>query len=100
VLLGIFLWTITKDPLSAVVIAAIVDCVAFIPTFRKAYLRPAEESLSVFSFDIAKFALSIAALGVLSPTTALFPAVSGAANVIFVTMVLLRRRRLSRVSRI
>lgn len=93
-LLGAALWAITKDPLPAVVIASGVNLLAFIPTYRKAYLRPTEESLSIFIFDIAKFLLSILALEILSPTTALFPAISTVSNSIFVGMILLRRHQL------
>lgn len=93
-LVGIILWILTDDPLSAVVVASIVNCLAFVPTFRKAYRRPQEESLNIFVFDIVKFSLSIAALQALNPTTALFPAVSAISNIIFVAMVLIRRRQL------
>ena len=93
-LVGIALWILTKEPLPAVILASVVNFVAFVPTFRKAYLRPTEESLNIFIFDIVKFVLSIVALEALNPTTALFPAVSAISNVIFVTMVMLRRKQL------
>ena len=92
--LGIGLWIVTDDPLWAVIVAAVVNCIAFVPTFRKSFLRPSEESLTIFIFDIIKFGLSIAALQALNPTTALFPAVSALSNVVFVVMVLVRRRQL------
>ena len=95
-LLGIVLWILTDDPLYAVVVASVVNYLAFVPTFRKAYLRPQEESLNIFVFDIIKFLLSIAALQALNPTTALFPAASAVSNAIFVGMVLLRRRQLAK----
>ena len=92
--LGITLWKLTADSLGAVIIISVVNFIAFIPTFRKAYLRPNEEALNVFAFDIIKFILSIAALGVLSPTTALFPASAMFSNVIFISMILIRRRQI------
>ncbi len=98
-ILGIVLWKLTADPIGAVIVVSAVNFVAFIPTFRKAYLRPNEESLNIFSFDIVKFILGIAALGVLSPTTALFPATAMVSNVMFISMVILRRRKLSTVAR-
>ena len=97
-LAGIALWAATSEPFFAVLIASVVNYIAFIPTFRKAYLRPEEESLNIFVFDIVKFMLGILALQVLNPTTALFPAASALSNVLFVTMVLLRRKKLGRLS--
>ncbi len=97
VLLGIVLWLLTNDPLSAVIIATVVNCIAFVPTFRKAFLRPQEESLNIFALDVVKFVLGIFALQAVSTTTILFPAVVAAANGIFVLTVLLRRRQLARI---
>lgn len=98
-LTGIVLWALTDEPFSAVLVASVVNFLAFIPTYRKAYLRPTEESLNIFIFDIIKFLLSIIALEALNPTTVLFPAASAISNVLFVGMVLLRRRKLGRLSR-
>ncbi|OHB18969.1 MAG: hypothetical protein A2854_02505 [Parcubacteria group bacterium RIFCSPHIGHO2_01_FULL_56_18] len=98
-LLGIGLWIVTDDPFWAVIVAAVVNCVAFIPTFRKSFVRPFEESLTIFVFDIIKFGLSIVALQALNPTTALFPAVSAISNIVFVAMVLFRRRQLAKRGR-
>ena len=97
-LAGIVLWLVTKEPFFAVLIASAVNFLAFVPTFRKAYLRPMEESLNIFVFDIVKFILGIAALQALNPTTVLFPVVSAFSNILFVAMVLLRRRTLGRLS--
>ena len=95
--LGIVLWKLTADPLGAVIIISAVNFIAFVPTFRKAYLRPNEEALNIFAFDVIKFILGIAALGVLSPTTALFPASAMISNVIFILMVVLRRQKVHRI---
>ena len=94
-LAGIILWTLTKEPFSAVLVASAVNFLAFVPTFRKAYLRPGEESLNIFVFDIVKFFLGIVALQALNPTTVLFPVASAFSNILFVAMVLLRRKQLA-----
>ena len=94
---GVALWLLTSDPLPAVIIASGVNFLAFVPTFRKAYLRPHEEALNIFAFDVVKFLLSILALQALNPTTALFPAVSAVSNVIFIAMILVRRRHLTQI---
>ncbi len=97
-LVGIVLWQTSGDALYAVLCAAGADVLAKIPTIRKSYLRPYEESISVWGLDMGRFALSILALSSLSLTTALFPAEVVLTNGIVVLTVLLRRRQLARIS--
>jgi len=99
-LVAIAFWFVTSNPLGAVVIASLINLLALVPTFRKSYLRPHEESVSMWSFDIAKYALSIFALSSLNATTALFPVVIVVCNGALVTLILLRRRQLATIARI
>ncbi|TSC86459.1 MAG: hypothetical protein G01um10148_445 [Parcubacteria group bacterium Gr01-1014_8] len=92
-LFGIALWIATSNPLAAVVIVCIVDLIAFVPTFAKAYRKPDEETVSTYSLGVAKWILSILALRSVNLTTALFPVVVTVLNAVFVVMVLLKRRR-------
>ncbi len=71
---------------------------ALVPTFRKSYLRPYEESISMWGFDVAKYALSIFAIASLNLTTVLFPIAIVVCNSALVAMILLRRRRLAAAS--
>src|SRR3989344_7062194 len=43
-LLGIILWIKNQDPLPSVILVTLVDAIAFIPTFRKSYHKPNEET--------------------------------------------------------
>ncbi|MDO8593079.1 MAG: hypothetical protein Q7R92_04935 [bacterium] len=97
-LLGIVFWQLTGDPLLAVILAASVDTLGFVPTFRKAYNKPLEETTTTFSFGAIKFAISLAALESFSLTTALFPATLVLSNSAFVIMVLLRRQALAKAN--
>ncbi len=91
-LLAMPLWVLTHDPVWAVAILTIVDVLGFVPSFSKAWRLPNEESLPFFVIMAIRNGLVIAALQHHSLTTVLFPAVSGAACVVFVAMVWLRRR--------
>lgn len=91
-LLSLPVWIVTEDPLWAVIILTFVDLLGFGPTFRKAYFRPFEEQLLFFGLMAARNFISIAALEVYSMTTILFPAVTGAACIVFIAMVMVRRR--------
>jgi len=86
-------WYFTSDPLWAVVILTTVDVAGFGPTFRKAYDRPFEEHLTFFALVAARNIIAIFALAHYSITTVLFPAVTALACIIFIVMVMYRRRR-------
>jgi hypothetical protein len=93
---GLLLWAFTSDPLLAVVLVTIIDLVAFLPTLRKAYYKPQEETALFFFLSIWKFALGLVAVRSYSLTTCLFPAAVTVFNALFVTTLLVRRRTLAR----
>jgi len=86
------LWFFTSDPLWAVIVLTAVDVVGFGPTFRKAYLNPFDEHVTFFTIMVVRNFVSIAALEHYSFTTVLFPAVIGLETLLFVVMVMYRRR--------
>ncbi len=86
------LWYFTSDPLWAVVTLTTVDVMGFGPTFRKAYSHPFEEQLQFFVILAARNLISILALEHYSQTTVLFPAVIASACLVFIIMVMYRRR--------
>jgi hypothetical protein len=99
-LLCIALWILTSNALVAVVLASAVNVFGIVPTFRKSYTRPDQESVSIWTMDMFMFGASLIALDVFSLTTALFPVVIVLQNSVLVGMVLIRRRQLGRVSQI
>ncbi len=86
------LWYLTSDPLSAVVILTTVDLLGFVPTFRKAYASPFEEKLTFFVLVAVRNLIAILALAHYSLTTVLFPALTAIACLVFIVMVMYRRR--------
>ena len=92
-LLGIILWKITSNPLTAVVIVTLVDMIGFVPTFRKAYHHPHEETALSFALSGIKWVFGLMALEVFNTTTTLYPASLVLTNMVFVIMVLIRRRQ-------
>lgn len=93
-LLGIVLWHLTSNPLTAVVVVTTVDVVVFLPTYRKAYLKPHEETASLFVLSTLKYFISLFALSSFNFTTALFPISLVISNGAFVLLLFLRRQRL------
>lgn len=91
-LLAIVLWKLTSNPLVAVVIVTVADIFAFAPTFRKAYLRPHEETVILYAMSVLKYGLSLFALTSCNFTTAFFPEVITILNVVLVVTLVIRRR--------
>jgi hypothetical protein len=85
-------WYITSDPLWAVVILTTVDVIGFGPTLRKAYIRPLEEQLLFYMIFVLRNIVSIVALEHYSLTTVLFPAATALACLVFILVVVYRRR--------
>lgn len=92
-LLGIVFWQATRNPLLAVIFVTVADSIAFIPTFRKAYHKPGEETVNTFVWGSLKFVVGLAALESFNLTTALYPTSLVLANGSFVTMLIMRRRK-------
>lgn len=94
--LALALWFITSDPLFSVILITIVDFLGFVPTIRKSYHKPHEETLIHYVLAGLKFVLAIVALDNYTIVTWLYPASLVAANLFFVFM-LVRRRKLQPV---
>lgn len=92
---ALLLWRITNDPLLSIFLITITDAAAFIPTFRKSYHRPYEETLSAYLLAALKYIPGIIALDVLTLTTWLYPTSLVVMNTAFVALLLVRRRTVS-----
>lgn len=93
-LAAIALWQLVGDPLIAVLIVTFADALSFAPTYRKAFYKPREETMSLYVLSAAKHFLSLCALSAINPTTALFPASLVVSNIAFVLLLIIRRRQL------
>jgi len=99
-LTGLILWQVTDDPLAAIILVTLTDALASVPTFRKSYLRPYEETLSSYFLGTLRSLFALPALGVFSLTTVLYLAFTALSDTLLVVTLLLRRRQLGRVSKI
>lgn len=86
------LWFATDNPFLAVLVLTIVDLLGFGPSVRKAYASPYEENALFFALGALRNGFVVAALQNYSWTTVLFPAAVGIACVVFVVVILLRRK--------
>lgn len=61
-LIGLIPWVITKDPTISVVVVVLIDIIAFIPTFRKTWHRPASEKPLLYEMNGARHILTLFSL--------------------------------------
>lgn len=93
-LVAIVVWRLTSDALYAVLIVIIINTLAFIPTFRKSYWKPREETALSYSLGVLRSVISIPALTAFNAVTLLPLVYHIASNVLLVAMLLIRRRSL------
>lgn len=91
---AIIFWLLTKGPLLSVILVSLIDAIGFIPTFRKSYVKPNEETLITYASSVVKYLLSLISLTNFSLITTIFPISLILTNGLFVIMVLVRRKQL------
>ncbi|HEY4964023.1 MAG TPA: hypothetical protein VIH90_04980 [Candidatus Saccharimonadales bacterium] len=89
------IWMFAKQPALSVILLVSIDMIGFIPTIRKSWKKPHEETLFLWSLNGFRHGLSILALRQYSILTVLYPAVWTAANILFSLMLVIRRKNLS-----
>ncbi len=98
-ILGILIWIKTNNPLFAVILVTVIDAIAYVPTFRKSYYRPDEETLMEYILAFFKFIISLFALQSFTLITALYPLSLVVTNGLFVIMVIIRKKQISNGSK-
>ncbi len=94
--LALLMWFVTKTPLLSVILITLTDLLGFLPTIRKSYHRPNEETLSTYALSGLKYVVAIFALNNFSVITALYPIYLIGANAFFITLLYVRRKQLSK----
>lgn len=95
-LMAIPLWALTRDPLLSVVLVCIIDILAFMPTITKSWRKPHEENALSFVIGAAGFLSSLLAIEQYQFVNYAYPTLVMTANLLFVSMLILRRRQLAR----
>ena len=92
--IGIIIWFYTKDPTGAVIVIALTDAMAFIPTYRKGFQHPNEETAFEYGMSALKYIFGFFALNTYNLATYLYPTTLILTNSVFVIMLLWRRKKL------
>lgn len=86
------LWYITKNPLFSVLLISAIDVLAFVPTYRKSWTKPHEEPISTFAITAVALGLSVVAMDDINMITAFYPVTLALTDVVFVILLITRRR--------
>lgn len=73
-LLSILPWLLVKSVLWSVILATLIDLIAFFPTMRKTWYAPRSESLGSMYIDAVKHSLSMFSMGNYSLINLIYPA--------------------------
>lgn len=92
------LWLAADQPAIAAALLVTAEVLGFIPTIRKAWHKPFEETLFTWSVNAFRHTLALFGLATFTFTTAVFPIVWASANFSFSLMLIFRRRHVSRIS--
>ena len=72
-IISILPWILTKSVLWSVILATVIDLIAFFPTMRKTWHAPQSESLGSMYVDAVKHGLSTFSMGSYSLVTLIYP---------------------------
>lgn len=87
-------WLLTNQAIISVILFAAIDILSFLPTFRKSYHKPAEETASMYWLTTIEYGLSLIAIQHLTFTTALYPMVVVVTYGLFAIILYVRRYQL------
>lgn len=93
--LALIPWLLADSPLISIVLVTIIDLLGFMPTIRKVYVKPHQETLFTHVLSTVKYGLILVALEAYTTVTVLFPLAVFIADALLVLLIMLRRRQLT-----
>ena len=91
---AMLLWLGADNPLAAVILIAAIDVLGYVPTFRKTLVAPYSENLLAYAIGAAAMLASLFGLTTLNATTVTEPIAFLIMQMLFVTVIAARRRKL------
>lgn len=91
-LAAIPLWLVTEEPGLAVILICVINFLGFIPTLRKAWVKPFEENKEIFMFYTVTALLGVLSITPFTWITAPYMTQIFVCNVLLVALIVLRRR--------
>jgi hypothetical protein len=92
--IGLLLWWWFDTPLASIITNVVVACIAYVPTFKKAYINPASETKITWLIGTIGSALGAIAVGKLDFTLLIFPLYAFITQGALFTVIQLRAKSL------
>ena len=96
-LIATAVWFSLHDALLAIVLVSLIDLLAFLPTFRKAYAEPHSETTATYVLSGIADGLALFALGAFSVTTSLYLFTLVVTNFACAGILWFRRARMAKI---
>ena len=93
--ISIIFWLFAKQPLTAVILLSLADMLGFMPTVRKSWAKPFEETLFSYEMNTFRFALAIYALESYNAVALMYPLTWILANGLFSAYLIVRRKQVT-----
>jgi len=93
-MLALIFLVVVKEPLISILLVIAISLLGFIPTVRKSFTKPHEETLIYYVLMGLRASLTLLALEKYVPATFLEPASMAVANFCFVVLLTIRRRQI------
>ena len=90
----IVLYVISKTPLYSVLLSCLIDIFAFVPSFRKSFKKPNEDSALTFFVSGLEYVFSFPAYGVFSFLVLAYPITILTLDFAYAGLIAIRRRQL------
>lgn len=97
-LIAYLLWLLTNNAVVSVILFAAIDILSFLPTFRKSFHKPSEETANMYWLTTIEYGLSLIAIQHFTFTTALYPIVVVVTYGLFAIVLYVRRYQLKQKS--
>lgn len=96
-LVALVLWLLAEQPVLSVILLSLIDMLGFIPTIRKSWHKPDEETLISYLVNTFRFCLALYALQRYTIVTVLYPLTWVVANGLFSLYLIIRRGKIASV---
>ncbi len=90
-LIAIGIWLFTVNQTAAVVLTTLTAVLSFVPTFRKSWSKPQEETAVTFSINAAKWIVSVLALTEINFSTTFYLVTVIILNALLALLIYVRR---------
>ncbi len=88
---AVILWLLTKTPIYSVILSCIIDILAILPSFRKTFNKPYEDSALLFFISGLEYLMSFPSYQIISFIVILYPAFVISADFSYAGFMFVRR---------